>query len=134
MLHDELGFELRWVMDGDDIVMQLVGRVDEGEYMAFGLGKDDSKSDMVNSDAVVTWIDTKTGKGHAVDYFLGSKEQCVGTSGSCPDVKHSGATDSITLLHSSLVNGFSMITFKRPQLGGMVTPLTMIIMHYYDEI
>lgn len=27
VLYDNLGFELRWVMDGDDIVMQLVGKV-----------------------------------------------------------------------------------------------------------
>ena len=118
VLYDDLGFELRWVMDGDDIVMQLVGRVDPGEYMAFGLGKDDARSDMINTDAVVTWIDPKTRQGFAVDYFLSSKEQCVGTRGACPDLKVSkSASDSITLLHSSLVNGFSMITFKRPQLG-----------------
>lgn len=30
VLYDDLGFELRWVMDGDDIVMQLVGKV--GQY------------------------------------------------------------------------------------------------------
>lgn len=118
VLYDDLGFELRWVMDGDDIVMQLVGRVDPGEYMAVGLGKDDAKSDMINSDAVVAWIDEKAKRGFAVDYFLGSKEQCVGSKGACPDVKVSKtASDSITLLHASLVNGFSMLTFKRPQLG-----------------
>lgn len=27
VLYDDLGYELRWVMDGDDIVMQLVGKV-----------------------------------------------------------------------------------------------------------
>jgi hypothetical protein len=45
------------------------------------------------------------------------KIKCVGNRGSCPDVKHRGTTDSVTLLHSAIVNGFSMITFKRPQLG-----------------
>lgn len=47
---------------------------DVGEYMAFGLSKDDTKTKMVGSDAVVTWIDHQ-GRGHAVDYYLGSKEQ-----------------------------------------------------------
>lgn len=42
--------------------------------MAFGLSKNDSKSDMNNADAVVAFID-KRRKGHGVDYFLGSKEQ-----------------------------------------------------------
>lgn len=45
-----------------------------GEYMAFGLSKNDSKSDMNNADAIVAFID-KRRKGHGVDYFLGSKEQ-----------------------------------------------------------
>ena len=44
------------------------------EYMAFGLSKNDSISDMNNADAIVAFMD-KRKKGHAVDYFLGSKEQ-----------------------------------------------------------
>jgi hypothetical protein len=44
------------------------------EYMAFGLSKDDSKSVMVNADAVVAWV-KPNGEGKAVDYHLGSKEQ-----------------------------------------------------------
>ena len=133
MLYDDLGFELRWVLDGDDVIMQLVGRVDPGEFMALGLGKNDNISAMVNADAMVTWIDPVTLKGFAVDYHLGDKTPCTSVStsssnqasnngarvrGSCPDVLMSGATDSVTLLHSSIVNGFSMVTFKRPQLGG----------------
>ncbi len=42
--------------------------------MAFGLSKDDAKSEMINADAVVTWVGSN-GDGRAVDYFLGSKEQ-----------------------------------------------------------
>lgn len=105
--------------------------------MALGLGKNDNVSAMVNSDAMVTWIDPVTLKGYAVDYHLEDKAPCTSISsstisstigsnekrvhGSCPDVVHSGATDSVTLLHSSIVNGFSMVTFKRPQLGGKLS-------------
>ncbi|KAG9510585.1 Protein Skeletor, isoforms D/E, partial [Fragariocoptes setiger] len=123
ILYDDLGFELRWVLDGDDIVMQLVGKIEPGEYMAFGLGKDDARSDMINADAVVTWVDRVTGHVHAVDYFLSSKEQCSALSssgpyrGSCPDVKFSGGSDSLTLLHGAIINSYTMVTFKRPQLG-----------------
>lgn len=118
ILYDDLGYEIRWVLDGDDIVMQLVGKVEPGEYMAFGLGKDDSRSDMSNADAVVTWVDRATGQVHAVDYFLGAKQQCTNDpKGSCPDVKLAGGGDSLTLLHGAIVNGYSMVTFKRPQLG-----------------
>lgn len=122
ILYDDLGFEIRWVLDGDDIVMQLVGKIEPDEYMAFGLGKDDSKSDMNNADAVVAWVERQTGQVQAIDYFLGAKQQCKQTSqgsysGSCPDVKLKGGTDSLTLLHGAIVNGYSMVTFKRPQLG-----------------
>lgn len=41
----------------------------------------------------------------------------MGTRGSCPDVKFDGGSDSLTLLHGAIVNGYSMVTFKRPQLG-----------------
>ncbi|XP_022663529.1 protein Skeletor, isoforms B/C-like isoform X2 [Varroa jacobsoni] len=116
ILHDPMGFELRWIMDGDEVIMQLVGRVDVGEYMAFGLSMDDTKTRMVGSDAVVTWIDHQ-GRGHAVDYYLGSKEQCVGKRGACPDIKQRGARDSVTVLNTAFVNGYHMITYKRPQVA-----------------
>lgn len=55
------------------------------------------------------------GRGHAIDYNLESKQQCVGAYGSCPDVRLStNASDSVTLLHGAKVNSFTMITFKRP--------------------
>lgn len=119
ILYDDLGYEIRWVLDGDDIVMQLVGKIEPGEYMAFGLGKDDSRSDMDKADAVVAWVDRQSGQVHAHDYYLGSKNQCVNdpANGSCPDTKLPGGGDSLTLLHGAIVNGYSMVTFKRPQLG-----------------
>lgn len=56
-----------------------------------------------------------SGRGHAIDYHLESKQQCVGAYGSCPDVRLStNSSDSVTLLHGAKVNGFTMITFKRP--------------------
>ncbi|KAF8773852.1 Protein Skeletor like protein [Argiope bruennichi] len=116
VLRDDLGYEIRWIMDGEDIVMQLVARLEPNEYMSFGLSKNDTKSEMVKADAIVAWID-KRGKGHAQDYYLGSKEQCVGRRGSCPDTKFPDATESVTLLNAAKVNGYTMITVKRPQVG-----------------
>ncbi|KAL3173630.1 hypothetical protein MRX96_041453 [Rhipicephalus microplus] len=134
VLHEPLGLELRWVLEHDQAVMQLVGRVRQGEYMSFGLSKDDTKSQMVDADAIVAWID-RNGKGHAVDYYLSSKEQvcgevvcfethkfhtllsqCVGNRGSCPDNKISRrAGDSVTMLDAAVLNGYHMVTFRRPQ-------------------
>ncbi|KAL1423244.1 hypothetical protein MTO96_021225 [Rhipicephalus appendiculatus] len=115
VLHEPLGLELRWVLERDQAVMQMVGRVRQGEYMSFGLSKDDTKSRMVDADAIVAWID-RNGRGHAVDYFLSSKEQCVGNRGSCPDNKISRrANDSVTMLDAAVLNGYHMVTFRRPQ-------------------
>ncbi|GBL86000.1 Protein Skeletor, isoforms D/E [Araneus ventricosus] len=116
VLRDDLGYEIRWIMDGEDIVMQLVARLEPNEYMSFGLSKNDTKSQMEKADAIVAWVD-KRGKGHAQDYYLGSKEQCVGRRGSCPDSKFPDGTDSVTLLNAARVNGYTMITIKRPQVG-----------------
>ncbi|OTF71977.1 Skeletor, isoforms D/E-like protein [Euroglyphus maynei] len=113
---DLRGFEMRWIFDGDDIVIQLVGRMLPNEYMAIGWARDDTRSSMIGADALVAWIDA-AGKGHAKDYYISAKEPCVGQHGVCPDLNHPGATDSITLLHAAVINGFRMITVKRPQLG-----------------
>ncbi|XP_046909339.2 protein Skeletor, isoforms B/C isoform X2 [Dermatophagoides farinae] len=113
---DLRGFEMRWILDGDDIVIQLVGRMLPNEYMSIGWPRDDSRSLMIGADSLVAWIDA-SGKGHAKDYYISAKEPCVGQHGVCPDLNHPGATDSITLLHAAVINGFRMITVKRPQLG-----------------
>ena len=39
--------------------------------MAFGLSKNDRKSEMIGADSVVVFFDKTTGRGHAVDYYLG---------------------------------------------------------------
>ena len=55
--------------------------------MAFGLSGAASRSGMVGGDAVVTWLDRRSGEGFAEDYFLRSKRQCSGGQGACPDTK-----------------------------------------------
>lgn len=98
------------------LIFNHIFSIDPNEYMAFGLSKNDTKSEMVGADAVVAFFDAATGRGHAIDYHLESKQQCVGSFGSCPDIRFTTnvSTDSITLLHAAVVNGFTMVTFKRP--------------------
>ncbi len=43
----------------------LLLRLQEGEYMAFGLSGDDSKSTMVGGDVTVAWMDQTTGTKNA---------------------------------------------------------------------
>ncbi|XP_006563532.2 protein Skeletor, isoforms B/C isoform X2 [Apis mellifera] len=114
VLEDRLAFEVRWAVAGDSIVAQLVGKLDDGQYMAFGLSADPERSSMVGGDAVVAWVDKQTLQGYAVDYFLDAKSQCSGGRGSCPDTRIQENTNSIRLLNAALVDGYSIVTYQRP--------------------
>ncbi|XP_063233288.1 protein Skeletor, isoforms D/E-like [Bacillus rossius redtenbacheri] len=114
VLHDDLALEVRWAVAGDSIVMQLVGRLAAGEYMAFGPSGEDLASRMIGGDVVVAWVDHASLKGYAVDYLLDAKSQCSGSRGSCPDVRIREGTNSVEMLNSAMVNGYSIVTYQRP--------------------
>nr|CAD7590122.1 unnamed protein product [Timema genevievae] len=114
VLWDDLALEVRWAVAGDSVVMQLVSKLEDGEYMSFGLSGDDSRSRMIGGDVVVAWVDKDTLKGYAQDYFLDSKSQCAGTRGSCPDNRLRDNTNSVRLLNAAMVNGYSIVTYQRP--------------------
>ncbi|KAG7191125.1 hypothetical protein KM043_007157 [Ampulex compressa] len=114
VLEDSLAFEVRWAVAGDSIVVQLVGKLDAGQYMSFGLSAYPNKSVMVGGDVVVAWVDKQTLQGYAIDYFLDAKSQCAGGRGSCPDNRIQENTDSVRLLNAAMVNGYSIVTYQRP--------------------
>ncbi|CAG7836850.1 unnamed protein product [Allacma fusca] len=115
VLYDDLALEVRWAVAGESVVMQLVGKIDQGDYMSFGLSGDDSRSEMVGGDVVVGWFDKSTQRGHVVDYFLDSKSQCSGRRGTCPDSRlQQAGSNNVRLLSAAVVNGFTMLTFQRP--------------------
>ncbi|CAG9794628.1 unnamed protein product [Diatraea saccharalis] len=113
VLHDELAFEVRWAVAGDSIVLQLVAKLEDGEYMSFGISGDPEHSQMVGGDVAVAWVDKETLKGYAVDYYLDAKSQCAGVRGSCPDERLGEKTNSVRLLNAALVNGYSIVTYQR---------------------
>ncbi|XP_068237883.1 protein Skeletor, isoforms B/C isoform X1 [Palaemon carinicauda] len=114
VLWDDLAFEVRWAVAGESIVMQLVGRITDGQYMAFGASGTSSRSVMVGGDVVVAWLDQATGRGEAKDYALTAKAQCQGGRGACPDDKIQGSNNNVRLLNAALINDFTMLTFQRP--------------------
>lgn len=113
MLNDDLGFEVRWVINGDQLIMQLVSKIDPSEYMAFGMSSDDTESKFTSSDAIIAWLGPK-GQGHVVDYFLMNTDKCDNGRGMCPDAVYEGASNSVTLMNAAKVNDYVMITFRRP--------------------
>ncbi|XP_064074896.1 protein Skeletor, isoforms B/C isoform X1 [Vanessa tameamea] len=114
VLHDELAFEVRWAVAGDSIVLQLVAKLEDGEYMSFGVSGVNDHSQMVGGDVAVAWVDKTTLKGFSEDYYLDAKSQCAGVHGSCPDHKIAPNTNSIRVLNAALVNGYSIVTYQRP--------------------
>ena len=54
-----MGFEVRWAIAGKSIVTQLVARLSDGQYMAFGLSGEPDQSRMVGGDVTVAWMDHK---------------------------------------------------------------------------
>ena len=45
-------------------------RLDEGEYMGFGLSGDDERTKMVGGDVTIAWMDHATGKFFLSTYTL----------------------------------------------------------------
>ncbi|XP_045780245.1 protein Skeletor, isoforms D/E isoform X1 [Maniola jurtina] len=114
VLQDDLAFEVRWAIAGDSIVLQLVAKLEDGEYMSFGISGSPEHSQMVGGDVAVGWVDKTTLKGYAEDYYLDAKSQCAGVHGSCPDERLAEGTNSVRMLNAALVNGYSIVTYQRP--------------------
>jgi len=114
VLDDSIGYEVRWAIAGKSIVTQLVARLSDGQYMAFGLSGDSDTSIMVGGDVTVAWMNHKTGKGYADDYYLDAKSQCAGKRGACPDNEIKPGTNNVRLLNSAVINQFTMLTYRQP--------------------
>ncbi|KAF5269717.1 hypothetical protein FQA39_LY08640 [Lamprigera yunnana] len=114
VLYDDLAFEVRWAIAGDSIVLQLVSKLDEREYMSFGISGNDTGTAMIGGDVAVVWVDKETLKGHADDYYLSDKSQCSGRFGSCPDNNLLDQSNNIVPLNGAVVNGYSIVTYQRP--------------------
>jgi len=114
VLDDQIGYEVRWAIAGKSIVTQLVARLKDEQYMAFGLSGDRDRSRMVGGDVTVAWMDHGSGKGFAEDYYLDAKSQCAGKRGACPDRNLRPGSNNVRLLNSAVINDFTMLTFRQP--------------------
>ncbi|XP_028028127.1 protein Skeletor, isoforms D/E isoform X2 [Bombyx mandarina] len=113
VLNEEFGFEVRWAIAGDSIVLQLVAKLDDGEYMSFGISGHPSRVQMVGGDVAVAWVDKDSFMGYSKDYYLDAKSQCAGVRGTCPDERIVSKTNSVRVLNAALVNGYSIVTYQR---------------------
>ena len=76
-------YQVRWKVEGDQINFELLGRIDDGVYMGFGVSGDPSKAEMIGADPVIA--DFFENEFRARDYYLSSRGQCSENDGACPD-------------------------------------------------
>ncbi|XP_035666294.1 protein Skeletor, isoforms B/C-like [Branchiostoma floridae] len=115
-LHRDM--QVSWTLAGDNLDVELAGRVEDGDYMAFGISGCNDRVCMVGSDVTVAWYDGDTPR--AVDYTLKAYSQCSGTSGVCPDDRVGGADNNVNITGRQ-VNGITRIRYSRPINTGDTT-------------
>lgn len=104
--------EVQWEMVGENVQIQVSGRIGEQEYVAFGLSGKEGKAQMRGGDVVVIAYDKKTDKFIAEDYYMSDYSQCDGDRGVCPDKRIGGVNDAI-LLKGERRNGITIGKLKQ---------------------
>lgn len=87
--------QVKWEIRGDFLHVELLGRIDEDQYMAFGLSGQNGRSQMVRGDVTVAFYDKNSRVFRAEDYFLSDLSQCDGKYGVCPDSRIGGKNDAV---------------------------------------
>lgn len=106
-------FQLRWRVEGPDLVVQLVGRISDSQYMGFGPSGNDSRTNMDGADPAIAF--ESNGTFLAVDYSMTGRAQCSQGVGVCPDVRlASPGVDQITNVSGSRKNDLVQISYRRP--------------------
>ncbi|CAG0899721.1 unnamed protein product, partial [Cyprideis torosa] len=115
-LHRDL--QVHWEVFGPIITIQLIGQVEEDEYMAFGLSGSPNVSQMEGGDAVVAYMEGV--QAVVQDYNLTAKHACVEflgfPRGVCPDSSVGGYSD-FQIHAAERKNGLNSITFRRPLIS-----------------
>ncbi|XP_054005664.1 protein Skeletor, isoforms B/C isoform X1 [Hylaeus anthracinus] len=105
--------QVQWELFGEDIKIRVSGRIEEDQYVAFGLSGSEGKSEMIGGDVVVIAYNNGTGKFIAEDYYMSNIAQCDGREGVCPDERVGGKNDAV-LVHGERNNGVTTVTYMRP--------------------
>ena len=111
-LHEDL--QVRWKVVGDNndaLAIELVGRIDDDQYMAFGRSGRDDETFMEGADAVVADISLE-GEFRARDLYMGVRGQCSAGEGVCPDGQF-GFTNDATDVSGAADFGLTLIRYTR---------------------
>ena len=67
--------QVEWAPVIKGVVIRMSGRINDDEYMAFGLSGADGWSQMGGGDVTVAYVDADGSSFHADDYFLSEYSQ-----------------------------------------------------------
>jgi DOMON domain len=109
-LNDQL--QVRWAVMGNEIAFELVGQVEETEWMGFGVSGSSTKTFMVGADPTV--VDMYNGTFRARDFYLNNRSQCSGINGVCPDSRN--GTDDVKKgsVNGDRDQGITVVRYIRP--------------------
>jgi len=105
-------FQVRWKVDGDALHVELVGRIEEDEYLGFGRSGRNDTTAMVGADPVVA--DLFEGTFRARDFKMTARAQCSLGQGVCPDTDNSEATDDTTDVSGERESGVTLVRYRKP--------------------
>jgi Electron transfer DM13/DOMON domain len=112
LLGDEM--QVRWKVSGGDISVEMVGRITDEQYMAFGPSGSDTKTAMVGGDPAVA-LRGVGGEYVALDYFMTSQGACNGDgNGVCPDTAASAADDHLSAVEGERHGDLVRVQYTRP--------------------
>ncbi|UYV60882.1 hypothetical protein LAZ67_1002664 [Cordylochernes scorpioides] len=125
--------QVSWKMTNDHLYVQLEGKLEDNEYMAFGRSGNDERAQMIGADVVVAFFDKDLGVVRVVDYFLTNKGQCTRTTGACPDLLL-GGSQNVELRASLYEEGRLRVTYRRPLAATFIDHGTMIQAHFGESL
>ncbi|KAJ8686210.1 hypothetical protein QAD02_022004 [Eretmocerus hayati] len=105
--------QVRWELQREDVLIKVSGRIQEDQYIAFGLSGSEGRANMLGADVVVVGYDRKSNSFIAEDYYMSDYAQCDGERGVCPDHRIGGKNDAV-FVSGKRDNGVTSVTYKRP--------------------
>lgn len=67
--------QVQWESIVDGVIIRLSARMDENEYMAFGISGAEGRTQMIGGDVAVAYFNRDDGKFYVDDYILNAKSQ-----------------------------------------------------------
>jgi hypothetical protein len=111
LLKDE--FQARWRVDGAAISVELVGRIDDAQYMGFGPSGSDAATVMIGSDPAIV-LRGADGNYTALDYHMSARSSCSAGVGVCADETVGSAADDLSDVVGERKGDLVRVAYSRP--------------------